>query len=108
VAQLLDLVVPEVERMAGASVVETRRLKWQTPVVPGDVIVLTIEATGPDPGSYRFSLAKHTGAVVCSGVLATHASVSEPAADVDGLAGDVAGLVAHQEGGERRDLVRGS
>lgn len=95
VAQLLDLVVPEVERMAGAPVVEARRLKWQAPVLPGDAIVLTIEALGQDRESYRFRFVDKDGDVVSSGLLRVTSRVSEAAADADGLAGDVGGLVAH-------------
>ena len=73
VAQLLDLVVPEVERMAGARVVAARRLKWQAPVLPGDVIVLSIDPVEAGPGKYRFLLASPAGAAISSGLFDTSA-----------------------------------
>jgi hypothetical protein len=69
VAQLLDLVVPEVERLAGRPITSARRLKWQEPVLPGSVVVLTIEMTAPS--RYRFRLRGAGDVVLSSGTLET-------------------------------------
>jgi len=75
VAQLLDLVVPEVERLARTNVVEARRLKWLSPILPGQRIVLTIdradEGGGTPTGDYRFRFAAPEGTILSSGILST-------------------------------------
>lgn len=71
VAQLLDLVAPEVERLSGACVQAARRLKWQAPVLPGQLVVLTIEAASPV--DYRFRLATPDDAALATGLLSVAA-----------------------------------
>ena len=71
VAQLLDLIVPEVERLAGRPVTSARRLKWNRPILPGDVFTLTVELL--EPGRYRFRLLGPGEDVLSTGVLDTAA-----------------------------------
>jgi acyl-CoA synthetase (AMP-forming)/AMP-acid ligase II len=78
IAQLLDLIVPEVERLAGLRVSSARRLKWHAPILPGQVVVLTIEpisaALAPESSpafeaTYRFRLAAPDGVDFATGIL---------------------------------------
>jgi len=84
VAQLVDLIAPEVERLAGAPVVEARRLKWQAPVLPGQTLVVGIDAAsgttkGASEGAlagrqeFRFRMASPAGVVFSTGILVTSA-----------------------------------
>lgn len=80
VAQLLDLIVPEVERLAALRVSSARRLKWHAPILPGQVAVLTIEPISAEKdaesspereASYRFRLAAPDGGDFATGILGT-------------------------------------
>jgi acyl-coenzyme A synthetase/AMP-(fatty) acid ligase len=68
-SQLLDLIVPEVERLAGRPVTSARRLKWTRPILPGDVFTLTLELA--EPGRYRFRVSGSGEVAISTGVLDT-------------------------------------
>jgi len=78
VAELLDLIVPEVQRQASASVCGARRLKWHAPVLPGQTLVFTVDRAGGDLGrDYKFRLATPEGSAVASGTLMTRAAIKD-------------------------------